>query len=205
MAKKKYEMAVDKPSSMDTAHMLQLNNTYVAPYIQIATNLIGKQRFAGGNMFRHQVDTFGILIDYGYMDSVLLKASLVHDVIEDIPGFDASLIEKADADGPEVLSLVNEVTKKQGQLKNEYLRGIIENGSYRAKLLKCADRISNMISLGFVTSSEFIDRYCNETEYYILPIAIEVDYNMYQEILNLVMTRRKYLEDSGYYDRKKDE
>ncbi len=205
MLKKHFEMAVEKPSQMDTAHMLQLQNTYFAPYIQIATSLIGKARFAGGNMFRHQIDTFGILIDYGYIDPILLKASLVHDVIEDIPGYDENLIHDADEDGPQVYELVKEVTKKTGQLKPEYLRGIIEHGSYRAKILKCADRISNMISLGFVTSAEFIERYCDETEYFILPIALEVDFNMYQEIINLVVSRRRYLEESGYFDRKKDD
>ena len=60
-----------------------------------------------------------------------------------------------------------------------------------------------MISLGFVTDPKFIERYCDETEFFILPIAIEVDFNMYQELINLIITRRKYLEDSGYIDRKR--
>ena len=68
--------------------------------------------------------------------------------------------------------------------------------------LKTADRISNMISLGFVTSPEFIERYCDETEFYIFPIALESNYDMYQELIQLVMTRRRYLEDSGYLDKK---
>lgn len=202
---KKFDMATEKPSVMDTERMLQLKNMSLAPYMQIATSLIGKARFAGGNMFRHQIDTLGILIDYGYTDSVLLKASCVHDVIEDIAGYDPELIRKVDEDGDAVLALVNEVTKKPGQTKPEFLRSIIENGSHNAKVLKCADRISNMISLGFVTSAEFIERYCDETEYYIFPIALEVDYNMYQELINLVMSRRQYLEDSGYFDQKKTE
>lgn len=203
MSKNKYEMNVDKPMQMDTPHMLQLKSIYLAPYMQLATGLIGKTRYAGGNMFRHQIDTMGILIDYGYIDSVLLKASCIHDVIEDIPGFDRSRILEIDEDGPEVCKLVLEVTKKEGQKKSEYLRGIIDTGSQNAKILKCADRISNMISLGFVTDPAFIERYCDETEYFILPIAIEVDYNMYQELINLIITRRKYLEDSGYIDAQK--
>ena len=87
----------------------------------------------------------------------------------------------------------------------DYLRSIIESGSHKAKVLKCADRISNMISLGFVTSSEFIERYCDETEYFIFPIALEVDYNMYQELIKLVMSRRQYLEESKYFERMKSE
>ena len=201
---KKYEMAVEKPR-MDDTRMLHLKSIETAPYIQLATNLIGKSRYAGGNMFRHQIDTMGILIDYGYIDSVLLKASVCHDVIEDIPDFDSKRIENADEEGKEVLDLILEVSKKQGESKTDFLKRILNDGSQKAKLLKCADRISNMISLGFVTSCEFIERYCDETEYYILPIAIEVDYNMYQELISLVMSRRRYLEDSGYFDRKKED
>lgn len=203
MGKAKYEMNIDKPMQMDTQQMLQLKNIFLAPYMQLATELIGKARHAGGNMFRHQIDTMAILIDYGYIDPVLLKASCVHDVIEDIPNFDHERIKSIDSDGLDVYNLVLEVTKKEGQSKADFLHGIIDNGSQKAKILKCADRISNMISLGFVTNSSFIERYCDETEYFILPIAIEVDYNMYQELINLIISRRKYLEDSGYIEKKK--
>ncbi len=201
----KYEMNVDKPHQMDKKSMLQLNGIFLAPYLQLATELIGKARHAGGNMFRHQIDTLGILIDYGYIDSVLLKASVIHDVIEDIEGFDPNRIINVDEEGEEVYRLVLEVTKHPGEEKSNFLHRIIDTGSQKAKVLKCADRISNMISLGFVTDQEFIERYCDETEYFILPIAIEVDFNMYQELINLIITRRKYLEDSGYIEKKKAE
>ena len=190
---------------MNHESMLALKSMSLAPYMQLATALIGKSRHAGGNMFRHQLDTMSILIDYGYIDSVLLKASVIHDLIEDVEGYDPNLILEVDSDAPEVLKLVLEVTKKEGQLKSEYLKGIIEHGSEKAKILKSADRISNMISLGFITSPEFIERYCDETEFYIFPIALEVNYDMYQELIQLVMTRRRYLEVSGYLDRKKDD
>lgn len=197
-------MKVIKPSQMDEKGMLQLKGVYLAPYIQLATALIGKSRHAGGNMFRHQIDTMGILIDYGYLDGVLLKAGVIHDLIEDVPGYDVNNILNIDDDSPEVLKLVLEVTKKEGQTKKDFLLDIMKNGSEKAKILKCADRISNMISLGFVTDEKFIARYCDETEYYIFPIALDVDYNMYQELINLVMTRRRYLEDTDYYSRYKE-
>ncbi|MGP1457922.1 MAG: hypothetical protein ACTTKL_01230 [Treponema sp.] len=196
-------MQVDKPDRMDNASMMELKKIALAPYMQLATDLIGKARHAGGNMFRHQMDTLSILIDYGYINAVLLKASVIHDVVEDIPGFDVNRIINCDSDGEAVYRLVLEVTKKEGQLKSDYLHHIIEEGSQYAKILKCADRISNMISLGFVTDEAFIARYCDETELYILPIALEVDYNMYREIINLVITRRKYLETCGYIERQR--
>ncbi|MBS7260258.1 MAG: hypothetical protein KIG91_01160 [Treponema sp.] len=188
-------MKTERSQKMNEEGLLQLRGTVLAPYLQLATALIGKARHAGGNMFRHQMDTLAILIDYGYIDPVLLKASLVHDTIEDIKDFSPDLIRNADSDGPEVLELVMEVTKREGEQKKDFLRRIIDDGSQKAKILKCADRISNMISLGYVTDSEFIERYCNETEFFLLPIAIEVDFNMYQELINLIITRRKFLED----------
>ncbi|MBQ7158899.1 MAG: hypothetical protein IJS09_05700 [Treponema sp.] len=179
--------------------MQQLKHIILAPYMQLSTGLIGKSRHAGGNMFRHQIDTLGILIDYGYIDAVLLKASLVHDTVEDIPNFDRNEIINADADGKEVLDLVLEVTRREDETKREFLQRIIDTGSQKAKILKCADRISNMISLGFVTDPTFIERYCDETEYFLLPMALEIDYNMYHELIKLIMTRRRYLEDGGYF------
>ncbi|WP_407435187.1 hypothetical protein [Treponema sp.] len=196
-------MKTERSLKMDDRNMLELCDIRFAPYMQLATGLIGKARHAGGNMFRHQIDTLGILIDYGYIDSVLLKASTIHDVIEDIEGFDYNRIINVDEEGEDVYRLVLEVTKRPGEDKKAFLKRIIETGSQKAKILKCADRISNMISLGFVTDPKFIERYCDETEYFILPLAIEVDFNMYQELINLIITRRKYLEESGYIDNNK--
>ena len=200
MEKQKYDMRTEKPDSMDSEHMLQLKEIFMAPYMQIATGLIGKARHAGGNMFRHQMDTLAILIDYGYIDSVLLKASIVHDTVEDIPNFDKNLIVNADSEGQKVLDLVLEVTRRENETKKEFLQRILDTGSQKAKILKCADRISNMISLGYVTDPKFIERYCDETEYYLLPMALEIDFNMYHELIKLIMTRRRYLEDGGYFD-----
>jgi len=189
---------------MNTQEILVLKGIYLAPYMQLATALIGKQRHAGGNMFRHQIDTMGILLDYGYIDSIILKASVIHDVIEDIPDFNRNQILEIDSESGQVYDLVMEVTKQEGQLKSDYLKRIIERGSHKAKVLKCADRISNMISLGFVTDPEFIERYCEETELYVFPIALEVNFEMYQELIQLVISRRQYLEDSGFLCRRID-
>ena len=76
MTKRKYEMKIERSDKMGSEQMLQLRDMVLAPYMQLATGLIGKARHAGGNMFRHQMDTLAILIDYGYIDSVLLKASI---------------------------------------------------------------------------------------------------------------------------------
>lgn len=178
---------------MNTEEMLRLKSMHIAPYMQLATALIGKVREGGGNMFRHQIDTMAILLDYGYIDSVLLKASVVHDVLEDIPDFDRSQLLSIDAESPEVYKLVLEVSRRPEETKPEFLLRVRKQGSRNAKILKVADRISNMISLGFVTSFEFISRYADETVQYVYPIAEEVDLKMLKELKSLVTSRKLFL------------
>ena len=178
---------------MTTEEMLRLKSTFVAPYIQLATALIGKTRYGGGNMFRHQLDTMAILVDYGHIDSVLLKAAVVHDLFEDVPDFNRNLLLAVDYESPAVYDLVLEVTRNPEESKPDFLTRILEAGSHRAKVLKVADRISNMIALGFVLHTDFIQRYIEETACYVCPIAEEVDRSMLLELKSLVESRRKYL------------
>lgn len=179
---------------MTKPDMLRLKNMHLAPYIQMATELIGHPRRGGGNMFRHQIDTLGILIDYGYLDPVLLKASVIHDLIEDVPDFRGDDILAIDEDGPEVYKLVLEVTRRPVESKEDFLLRIQGYGSRMAKLLKSADRISNMIGLGYVNEREFMVRYSQETERYVYPIAESVDADMLAELRQLVETRRAWLD-----------
>ena len=178
---------------MTTEEMLRLKGIFLAPYMQLATALIGKTREGGGNMFRHQLDTMATLIDYGYIDSVLLKASIVHDLFEDVPDFNRNLLLTVDYESPAVYELVMEVTRKTDETKPTFLTRILEGGSRYAKVLKVADRISNMIDLGFVINNEFISRYTEETVNFIFPIAEQVDKSMLSELKSLVDSRRKYL------------
>jgi GTP pyrophosphokinase len=178
---------------MDKDDMLRLKGMHLAPYMQLATALIGNLRRSGGNMFRHQLDTMAILIDYGYIDSILLKASVIHDLIEDVPGFDRDRILEIDEESADVYKLVLEVTRRPIETKAEFLQRIREFGSGKARVLKCADRISNMISLGYVTDAEFVKRYTDETEALVFPIAELADERMLKELRELVATRREYL------------
>ncbi|MCL1993202.1 MAG: hypothetical protein FWG66_09670 [Spirochaetes bacterium] len=182
---------------MTTEEMEHLKGTLLAPYIQLSTVLIGKSRESGGNMFRHQLDTMAILIDYHYINSVLLKAAIVHDVLEDVPDFNHNTLMNLDYEGHEVYSLVREVTRIPGEEKSVYLTRVHTTGSHNAKILKVADRISNMISLGFVNDMDFVKRYTDETENYILPIAREIDKHMVTELLYLIDSRRNFLDQPG--------
>jgi (p)ppGpp synthase/HD superfamily hydrolase len=165
----------------------------MAPYIVKAMALIGVRRRAGSNMFRHQISTLAILLDYKITDPVLLKASVIHDLFEDaptLPGVTETEIARIDSDGPAVYALVMEVTIRVingvREPKAEYLRRIMREGSARAKKLKLADRISNLTSLGYLNDVAFVKRYLAETRTCILPYAAEVDPNMFRELSDLV-------------------
>lgn len=177
-----------------------LCNITLAPYICKAMALIGVQRKAGSNMFRHQIVTLAILLDYKIVNPVLLKASVIHDLFEDargLPGVTESEIIALDQDGRAVYDLVMEVTIREvngvREPKSVYLTRIMQTGSQEAKLLKLADRISNMVALGFVHDQKFIRKYLEETKECVLPYAREINPDMHRELSDLIADREKHL------------
>jgi (p)ppGpp synthase/HD superfamily hydrolase len=172
-----------------------LKNLVLAPYILKATALIGVQRQVGGNQFRHCFSTLGILLDYKFFsDSVLLKASLLHDLLEDLPETQVEEIRSIDNEGHQVVDLVLEVTRRKDETKAQYLQRVLESGSRNALLLKCADRISNLTDLHRDTQTiEHISGYLDQTEKYIIPMAKQVNPDMLIELTDLVARRRKIL------------
>jgi len=172
-----------------------LKNLVLAPYILKATALISIQRAVGGNQFRHCFSTLGILLDYKfYTDTVLLKASLLHDLLEDLPETQVDEIRCIDSDGANVVQLVLEVTKRKDETKEQYLQRLLEYGSRDALLLKCADRISNITDLHRdIQSEQKISDYLDQTEKYVIPMAKRVNNDMFIELTDLVAKRRGIL------------
>lgn len=175
-----------------------LANITLAPYIVKAMALIGVKRRAGSNMFRHQISTMGILLDYKEIDPVLLKASVIHDLFEDapdLPGVSEEEIKQLDADGAAVYDLVMEVTIRYvdgvREPKSKYLLRVLQESSSRARVLKLADRISNITALGFVHDVAFVKRYLRETKDHILPYAEKINPDMYRELSDLVANREQ--------------
>ena len=177
--------------SMDETE--KLKNLVLAPYIIKALALIGKQRGVGGNQFRHAMATMAILLDYKLFDDyVLLKASVIHDLLEDVPETNEFEIRIIDGQADRVLELVKEVTRPEGTSKENYLKRILEKGSINAKLLKCADRISNLTDLHRDThSDQKITDYLDQTEKFVIPMARQVNADMLIELTDLVKRRRQ--------------
>ena len=177
----------------------KLRSLVIAPYLIKATALIGKERYVGGNQFRHAFATLGILLDYKYFSNpVLLKASVVHDLFEDVPATDRSILRNLDSDGEMVTKLVLEVTKDENETKATYLKRILEEGSDNAKILKVADRISNITDINRSIFSDIkITQHLDETEKYVIPMAKDVNKDMVIELTDLVYKRRLMLK-SGF-------
>lgn len=172
-----------------------LKNLVLAPYILRATALISVQRQVGGNQFRHCFSTLGILLDYKFFnDSVLLKASLLHDLLEDLPETQVDEIRWIDNEGNQVVNLVLEVTKQKEESKIQYLQRVLDWGSKNALILKCADRISNLTDLHRDTQTpQHISDYLDQTEQFVIPMARLVNPDMVIELTDLVERRRKIL------------
>ena len=184
---------------MENSEKYELEHMVLAPYVQKSTALRGKYRYVGGNQFRHALSTFAILLDYHYMDPVLLKASFIHDVFEDSKCVTADEIIRLDSDGPEVYKLVMEVTRNNEESKDQYLERVLKTGSEKAKILKCADRISNLTDLhSDIFDKQFVHKYIEETKKWVLPMAKEVNEHMLIELKDIIRRREANMRMTGH-------
>lgn len=96
----------------------------------------------------HPINVCTILsVEAGIKDDAVLMAALLHDVVEDT---DATFADLEQQFGPDVTSLVREVTDDKSLEKQERKRLQIENASKstsRAKLIKLADKLDNLRDL----------------------------------------------------------
>ena len=194
--------------------MYNLAGMVLAPWVQKASALVGVRRQVGGNQFRHSMAAMTILIDYHFVDSIILKASIIHDLLEDFSAVDMDELRKVDAEGDKVLALVLELTRDpKKETKKEYLERLIRHSSPQAKIIKLADRISNLTALHiFVFPKEKTENYLNQTEELIYPMIeellksnmaddqIKMVKEMRKEIKDLVFLRRTYLKEFHSYE-----
>lgn len=135
-----------------------------------------------------------MLLDYKYYnESILLKASLLHDLLEDLPGTGVEEAIWNDIEGHEVVKLVLEVTKDKDEKKHDYLKRVLNMGLVNALRLKCADRISNLTDLHRDTfPDQKISDYLDQTEKYVIPMAHKVNADMAIELTDLVAKGGRY-------------
>lgn len=186
---------IEEGKNMIDEEKNRLASMVLAPYIQKAYALIGVSRRSGGNQFRHCMATMSILIDYHYIDAVILKASLLHDLFEDFPeATDDDILSIRDGDEHAVLALVRELTRKPDESKSLFYERLCKTGSQKAKIIKCADVISNLTDLHIdISPIAKIKTNLILYEKYILPMAREVNPDMALEMQDLILTRYQFI------------
>jgi GTP pyrophosphokinase/guanosine-3',5'-bis(diphosphate) 3'-pyrophosphohydrolase len=169
---RQYEL-IDRVRSYDpTADETLLNRAYV-----YAMRMHGSQTLASGDpYFAHPIEVAGILTDYR-MDTVTIVTALLHDVIEDTQ---ATRDEISGLFGEEVAELVEGVTKlsrlelaseqtKQAENLRKFILAISKD--VRVLMVKLADRLHNMRTLGFIAKPEKRERIARETLDIYAPLA----------------------------------
>jgi GTP pyrophosphokinase/guanosine-3',5'-bis(diphosphate) 3'-pyrophosphohydrolase len=149
-----------------------LNRAYV-----YAMRMHGSQlRASGDPYFAHPIEVAGILTDYR-LDTAAIVTALLHDVIEDTQ---ATREEIADKFGEEVAELVEGVTKlsklelqaehtRQGENLRKFILAISKD--VRVLLVKLADRLHNMRTLGYIKAAAKRERIARETLDIYAPLA----------------------------------
>ncbi len=161
-----YDSAVDEDA---------LNRAYV-----FAMKAHGSQKRASGDpYFSHPIEVAGILTGYK-LDSDSIVTALLHDTIEDT---DATIEQLQDLFGEDIARLVDGVTKltrielpqvtNQAKTQAENFRKLVlaMSEDIRVLLVKLADRLHNMRTLGFIRKPETRRRIAVETMEIYAPLA----------------------------------
>lgn len=160
----------------------------------------GQKRDTGEDYLEHVVSVANILIDYGYDKPEDLILALLHDCPEDTP-IPVSMLEQLF--GPviakEIISLSKTygiedvmtgfVTRTPKCSKEDYYSGICMAGK-RVILVKCADRIHNLITL---PDPILVPRWTrekrlgkvNETRQWLIPLAQAHEPRFAEELIRL--------------------
>ena len=130
----------------------------------------GYRRYDGSDYYMHCVDVANFMISYGIMDADAITAGLLHDIIEDVPGYTEEGLSQLF--GPVAAHYVSLVSMKPGldyhnsTVLCQYLDKISE--SAYAAAIKTADRMHNMYTLA-EASMEKRYKKALETEEYFMP------------------------------------
>jgi len=147
-------------------------------------------RASGDPYFSHPLEVAGILTSYR-LDTATIVTALLHDTVEDTL---ASVEEIERLFGPEIARLVDGVTKlsrlelqtqsdkaKQAENFRKLLLAMSED--IRVLLVKLADRLHNMRTLGFIPKIEKRQRIARETMEIYAPLAERIGMRRIQEEL----------------------
>ena len=170
------EMATWKDDASRTFYFLkgyasakELDNMQKA--LLIARNMHeGQYRKGGAEYLVHPLRVCAYLAALGFNDDVLLSASLLHDVIEDVEAVrnDPQSLVNNYGISQEIVDLVCRLTKTKITPTEVYYKGVSED--WRALMIKLSDRCNNVSTLDCFTY-EKMRAYIEETKNFVLPLC----------------------------------
>ncbi len=133
----------------------------------------GYVRKSGEDYFYHCLNTANILMLHGINDEEVLSTALLHDCIEDMPNCKESTIQELTnnkiAHSVVLLSKKKDINYKEDKNMNEYLNAILQDRC--ATLVKIADRMHNISTLGANFTENAKIRKREETKKYFIPFV----------------------------------
>ncbi len=142
-----------------------------------------KRKFENIPYVVHPIRVAHILMtELNLEDKDIVVASLLHDVVEDC---DYSLKSIGGEFGKNVKELVDIISQRSGESKDEFLNRIFNSGNLDVKVLKVADRLDNIRAFKVGSGekyNKFKSRYIKETEE-ILGDVSKVNKYLYKELL----------------------
>lgn len=131
----------------------------------------GQMRNDGACYYEHPVKVANYLLELDVIDDldqldILICCAILHDILEDTKiTYDIIVREFGD----EVASRVKILSKEKGDDLKEYFKNV--QIDLITALIKCSDRVHNLSTAIGTFKPERLQRYVNETEEYIIPIA----------------------------------
>lgn len=189
--------------------ILNINSKYnvelIGKAFDMAQNLHdGQLRKSGEPYFIHPINVALILAEMG-MDDATIVGGLLHDVVEDTEYTREQLVTDF---GEEIALLVDGVTKlgtikfeskEEIQAENFRKMFLAMSKDIRVLIIKLADRLHNMRTMGFQSPNKIIEK-CNETLEIYAPLASRLGISKLKfELEDLAL---KYLHPEEFEDLK---
>ena len=146
--------------------------------LDLVTNVMciqnGFSRDDGTDYYTHCVDVANTLLSYGIRNEDVICASLLHDIIEDVEGYNRITLEKLfNANIARLVQLLTKEHNKDYRIPSNLIEYIsLIKTDANASAIKTADRMHNMMTLN---QKSFESRYRKaiETKLYYLPFFKE--------------------------------
>lgn len=148
--------------------------------------------YDGSDYYMHCVDVANFLISYGITNQDAVAAALLHDIMEDVPGYTeerlSNMFGATVAHYVSVLSMKPELDYHNDSVLRAYLQEI--SGNVYTAALKTADRMHNMYTLA-ETDMDKRYRKALETERYFIPFFKECrkKYPRYESLFQAAKTQ----------------